>query len=270
VAPVERPPLAAFTGYDLRVGGRAFALALIAFVVAALVTAATDEGNVAWGIRAGRTLPIAPACAALGTLIAIVPARARGEVRALEALGRAPWQAALGAVAGGVTAALVAAAAMASIRAIDVTGFFPVAARGADYRFADGAFVDATGALRVAADGTLAHIGDAAESAASGLPEHGRAAAALATALSGLALPLLLARLLVTRPLPETGRTTRDERQRVLAAAGLTAASAIAAIILFHAAAARRIPALVAACPTALLLAGALAYYGGAVWPRRE
>src|SRR5437879_4797490 len=89
------------TTWDTRVAARALVLGALAFAVAWLVTATTDEGGVAWGVRAGRTLPIAPVCAALGTAIALAHLRARGEVRALEALGRAPWENALAAVCGG-------------------------------------------------------------------------------------------------------------------------------------------------------------------------
>src|SRR4051794_23815483 len=100
------------TSWDLRAFGRAFALAGLALAIAWLLTAATDEGGVPWGVRAGRTLPVAPACAALGAWIALLPARARGEVRALEALGRAPWQSGIAAGLGGAALAVCAAAAM--------------------------------------------------------------------------------------------------------------------------------------------------------------
>ena len=54
------------TRWDARVFARSAVVAGLALGLAWLVTAATDEGGVSWGERAGRTLPLAPACAAIG------------------------------------------------------------------------------------------------------------------------------------------------------------------------------------------------------------
>jgi len=260
------------TGWDLRVAVRALALAALAFAVAWLVTAATDEGGIGWSVRAGRTLPMAPACAALGTWLALVPARRRGEVRALEALGRATWENAFGGVAGGAVVALVAAIAMAAAPRVTVDGFFPVVARGASYVYTEGVFVERAHGLRVEPGGALSQEPAAEQDSWNeGLPRHARAAAALATALSGVALPLIAAFVLLARPLPEVGaapraRGRRDAAPSIARALAAVAASVLVTIVLFQAAAARRIPALVAVLPAAVLLAGAVFRYGGERW----
>ena len=259
-----------WTGWDARIASRALTLGALAFAVAWLVTATTDEGGVAWGVRAGRTLPIAPVCAALGTVIALAQVRARGEVRALEALGRAPWQNALAAVLGGAATAIVAASVMASSAKVDVDGFFPVARHGVAYRYEAGGFVDRASGWRIESDGAITRVDadPAAVTAAAALPSHARHAAALVTALSGLALPLLAAHVLLTRPLAAGSgtRRTRFGRGSPTRAFGVVALSALATIMSFHAAAVGRVPALAATLPTAVLLGVALFRYLGDAW----
>src|SRR5258706_6393188 len=89
------------TRWDANVLSRAAIVAMLALVLAWLVTAATDEGGVAWGERAGRTLPLTPFCAAIGAWGALAAVRSRGEALALEALGRPPAEVAMAPVAGG-------------------------------------------------------------------------------------------------------------------------------------------------------------------------
>src|ERR1700722_9478623 len=95
-----------WTVWDTRPLARASLAAARARGLAWLVTAATDEGGVAWGERAGRTLPLAPLCAAVGAWAALAPVMARGEAAALGALGRSPAQIAAAAVGGGAKGAL--------------------------------------------------------------------------------------------------------------------------------------------------------------------
>src|SRR5260221_5419738 len=105
------------TRWDANVLSRAAMIALLALALAWLVTAATDEGGVPWGERAGRTLPLAPLCAAIGAWGALAAVRARGEALALEALGRSP---------GGITAAAVGG--RAGVGLVAASGLRPVAA----------------------------------------------------------------------------------------------------------------------------------------------
>jgi hypothetical protein len=252
--------------WDARVFLRAAAAAALALGMAWLVTAATDEGGISWNDRAGRTLPLTPACAALGAWAALAPARARGEALALSALGRSHVQVAAPAVAGGALVAIVAAAAMSAVRSVDVTAFFPRAALASAWVWTGDSFVDRAQGLRVGADGAPVQLAGEAGAVAADVPPYGRAAAALATAVAGIALPLVLAHDLLARsPAGSRGRGARDRRRfRDEAIAMLATASAVAAsLALFQAAAARHVPALLGAVPPALLLVFAVQRYRG-------
>jgi hypothetical protein len=244
-------PCGAVTAWDLRAFARALSLAGLLLVLAWLVTAATDEGGVAWGVRAGRALPLTPACAAAGAWIALAPGRARGEILALSSLGRAPWQNALGAAIGGAALALSAATAMAAAPSVDVSGFFPVAGHPTEYVYDGATFVDPARGVRIEADGSFTKL-DADDAAAvarpDAVPRHGRAAAALATALAGVALPMLASMVLLAR-------------SSAARAIGLVFVAVAVMVVLFHAAAALRLPALVAPVPAAILLAVAAAVF---------
>ena len=223
-----------------------------------LLTAATDEGAIGWGVRVGRSLPLAPVCAMLGAWTALLPTRARGEILALAALGRTPWQNARGAIAGGFAVAAIAAAAIAWAPPVDVAGFFPVAPGGDDYAFVAGAFVDPAAGVRIERSGApvaLASAHAAGTPRAPAIPGHGRAAAGLATALTGLALPMIAA------------STGRGRRARTAIGVG---ALAVVTTLLFQAAAAARVSALAAILPTAALLAIAVSRYYPARWKTTE
>jgi hypothetical protein len=252
--PYRRLPVRV-TAWDVRLFGRAAGMASAAFALAWLVTATTDEGGVAWAERVGRTLPLAPLCAAIGAAVALAPVRSRGEARALAALGRPRLEVAAGAVAGAALTALVAATLLGLVRAIDVAGFFPTATHASAWRWDGAAFVDAARGLRVAADGAPQRIGGAETASRAALPATARAAASLTTALAGIALPLLVAHALLGRA---AGR--RFDRVDVVSAIVATAAVA-ASVVAFQAAAARRAPAMLGVVPAALLLAFAIRRY---------
>jgi hypothetical protein len=237
-------PLFAITVWDAKQAGGAALFAGLAFALAWLVTAATDEGSVASSVRVARTLPFAPACAALGAWLGQARGWAKGEGRALAALGRGPLASSGAAVAGGAAVAWVAAAAMGFGGVADVSGFFPVA-RAPDVYVADGggAFIDTVSGYRVESDGSLVAptaIGAGPTGSLPALlPPHAKAAAALWTALAGLAWPLLVAR---------ARRASRVATALVLA--GMTSAS----VLLFHAAAVRLVGAMTAVVPALALV----------------
>ena len=253
------------TRWDAVVFLRAAALAGVALAVACLITAATDEGGVPWGERAGRTVPLTPVCAAVGAWGALAPVRARGEVRALEALGRSRMQIAVAAIAGAAAIALLAAGAVGALRAVDVTGFYPSTSHRNAWRWEGDSFVSPTRGLRVEADGSPVRVGPPAEAPPlEKTPPAGRAAASLATAFAGVALPMLLAQLLLER------HAGPSAQQRLGSSGGpgsarwpalASAAAVVGSLMLFQAAAARLVPALLAALPPAALLAFALARY---------
>jgi len=249
-------------------GATALALGLVW-----LVTAASDEGGISWGERAGRALPLTPVCAAIGAWAALAPIRRRGETVAMAALGRSRAQVGAAAVAGAALVSLVAAVAVGLMPAVDATAFFPRAAHASTWVWQGGSFVDLTQGLLVDAGGAPVPLAAKAWTAASILPNHGRAAAAVAVAVAGVALPLLLAHPLLggvnasasqggepDAPAPR-GRGLRHGRSgelpALLASGGVLAASTV----LFQAAAGGRVPALLGAAPPVLLLAFALERY---------
>ena len=65
------------TVWDLRTFARALGATLLGIAVVWLVTAASDEGQLTAGVRAGRTLPLAPLCSAIGAALALGTARVR-------------------------------------------------------------------------------------------------------------------------------------------------------------------------------------------------
>ncbi len=244
--------------WDARNAGRAALVTGLALVVVTLATAASDEGGVAWGVRVGRSLPLAPICAAFGTWLALAPARTRSEMLALETLGRAPQLNALAAVLGGAAVALACALAVASVPRLDVTGFYPTVLKSDDIRFEDGHFVDRSRGATFASDGSFTKL--PSDPAAGGwkgsandvaVPRSGRPAAALAIALAGLALPILAACI------------RRRAWPRMTAAVALTVP---ATVLLFHAAAAHRLGAYAAALPSLALTLFAVVSYRHWAW----
>jgi hypothetical protein len=250
------------TRWDALVLLRAAVAATLALVVAWLITAVTDEGVSAWAERAGRTLPLAPLCAAAGAWGALAQVRARGEALTLQALGRSRAEVAGAAVLGGAAIALVAAFGMGAAPSVDVAGFYPTAPHAASWRWRDGAFVAYRLGLRVGEDGAPERIESPTDPPVpAGIPRGGRAAAALSTALAGIALPMLVAHVLLS-PKTHTGRARRRKVAVDQASAWIAAGTAAAAsIILFQAAAAHRSPAMLGVLPPALLLAFAAGRY---------
>jgi hypothetical protein len=226
---------------------------LLALGLAWVVTAATDEGGISWGERAGRTLPLTPACAAVGAWAALAPGRARGEALALAALGRSRAQVAAAAVVGGALAAFVAAVTIGLMRAVDVAAFFPTAAHASTWVWQEGAFADRAQGLLVGVDGAPVPLTPEAWAVAASIPRFGRAAAALAIASAGLAVPMVLAHALLA-PREAAGRG---------AVAGMLASGAavLGSIVLFQAAAAGHVPALLGGAPPSVLLAFAVLRY---------
>jgi len=140
--------------WDLRLFWRTIALAGIAVVIVAIVEAITDERGLATAGTGGRSigvLPLMPVAAAAAVLIALAPASAAGELRALAALGCSPWRARLATIVAAVTMTLVAAAGVA--RGRDVSALFPPPIPAGDVRVeatAEGvAFVSARRRIRV-------------------------------------------------------------------------------------------------------------------------
>lgn len=264
------------TRWDLRVAAQAALLAGIGLTVTWLVTAASDEGALGWGTRAGRTLPLTPLAAAVGAWGALARVRTRGEGTALAALGQAPPRTAAAAVAGGAVVGLLASLLIGTVPAVDVSGFYPVATRNAAWQWHDGAFEDAMQGLRVDANGAIVRLTPAPGSGLQRIPPGGRLAAALATALATLALAALAGRaalgsaatrrrIVAPRVAPRATPRVTIRRTSVGLQLGSQAVVAVGfgavSVVLFQAAAAGRIGALWAVVPGGLLLAFAAERY---------
>jgi hypothetical protein len=247
-----------WTRWDTLGTVRASGLALFALGLGLALTAATDEGNVAWGERIGRTLPLIPVCAAIGVWGALAPVTSRGETVALEALGRTRAQVAGAAVAGGAGVAVIAALAMIATPGLSVDGFYPTVTHTVSWVWRDGTFVDTAHGVQVGADGApgRTEVFEATPGRLPSVPEHGRAAAALSMALVGIALALLVGDALLDRP--ASRRRQRDLRRSRFAFLALLGATVVSTIVLFQAAAVRRVPAMAGALPPTALLAAAI------------
>jgi hypothetical protein len=251
-----------WTDWDTRAFARGGSIAAVSLFLVGVVTAASDEGGLGWGVRAGRTLPLAPVCAAVGAWLALAPARARGDDRAMASLGRSPWEREAAAILGGAAVAFLAALSIASVARIDVGGFYPRAEESMHFhRSPSGVgFTSGDGRWTIDADGAPAlssgRVAEAEEAAGAGIPPRGRAAAALATAALGLALPMLVAR-------------ARSRRATAFALA-VIGSGALFTILAFQAAAAALASALVAPLPPLLLLAVAASRYRAGAWLRAK
>ncbi len=247
------------TSWDLRTLLRAFAAALLGIAVVWLVTAASDEGHLTIGVRAGRTLPVAPLCSAVGAALALGTTRVREEVRALEALGRSPAETARTAALGAALPSILVAIAIASSAAIDVSGFYPRPPRGETFVFADGVFTSPSLGVSIDAEGAPKPLATASAGATSdeGLPAGARVAASLATGSAGIALALVAARSTLRTSMLD--RRQRRRRRAVALAEVLTCV--LVTLVAFQAAAARLAPAALATVPPIALLAVALWAY---------
>jgi hypothetical protein len=238
------------TAWDRRIAQSTLGVTVLAFVVGILLTAATDEGGVAWRERAVRTLPLLPACAALGTFLTLRAARRKGELRVLETLGCSEWRCAAPAVLAGALGTAVGVVVAVRFLHADVAPYFPRV-------HADGVlveptrFLDAVRGIAIAQDGTLAHASSTAPEAPVDLPSGARGAVALVTLLAGLALPALVARL---------------ARRDALAATVGVIVLGSGCILLFHASAVGWISPYAAAIPMVLLLAAVALRYRQPSW----
>ena len=261
----QRPVLLRFaTRWDFVVLSRAAGVTLLVLALAWLIAAASDEGGIAWSERAGRVLPFAPFCGAIGVWAALGPVRARGEARALEALGRTRGQVGAAAVAGAAIVAVACAIVIGLVPSVDVAGFYPTATHPSAWRFQDGRFEDTVRGLWIGEDRAPQQTQNV-EGAGPGparawaVPRHGRAAASLATAFAALAMGLIAARMLLAAPaLPL--RKGELFRSHLFDGAACSLAIASSAVV-FQVAAARHAPALSGAAPMLILLGFSVSRY---------
>ncbi len=232
--------------WDIRLLLRAGTVSAVALGLAWLITAATDEGGISWTERAGRTMPLTPACAAIGVWIALAPVCARGEALALGALGRSRAEVVAAAILGGALVSLLAAAAVAWSSGAEVAAFFPRAAHSSSWVWRDGFFVDRAEGILLRTDGAPVSMTPEGWETGEAVPRYGRAAAAGAIAVAGFAVPMVFAH----AQLGQGDGARRDIVVAVLA----SSAAALGSIVLFQSAAAGHVSALFGVAPPLLLL----------------
>ena len=215
----------------------------MAVLLTLLVVAATDAGG-SWPSRLGMTAALAPLCGAVGTLAAVRVAAARGELRALAALGAEPGRVVLGALAGGSALGLLGPLVAASGLA-DLDGLFPRPPAARLWTIEGVGLHEVTLGLHVGAHGDLA------------LGAPSVVASALAAGTTGFTLAALAAAAIAAPAWLSVARASPARRAAVGAAA---VALAIAA---FQGVAAGRVP------PVALVLGPAVLALDGFYARRR-
>lgn len=154
----ERAPRSpAWTRWDSLVAQRAFGATALLVVISIIVTAASDEGGVAWRERITRSVPAWPLACAGGVAIVIARARRRGETRALESLGATPRRIRRPATMGGVFGVL-AALGVAAAMAVPLGSLYPQPPADLGLEPEGDAFVSVAAGRRVEADGTVVDL----------------------------------------------------------------------------------------------------------------
>lgn len=108
-----------------RQAASALAIALMLSAALLLISAATDEGGVAWATRASRIVPLLPVPAAGAHALTLYRAARRGETRALEAVGVEPFSWQIWVALAALVPAFLGALTLAL--GTDDAGLFPVA-----------------------------------------------------------------------------------------------------------------------------------------------
>lgn len=228
------------SAYDRSLARRALGIAALVGCVVLIVVTATDEGG-GFSKRAALCAALAPAAGGIGALAAARIARARGESRALEALGADPFRVMRGAVLGGaIIAAIGPALVLAQVA--DLEPLFPrPATPSAWIAEPDGGMRDAIRGTRLGPGGTLEVAARSPEAFAGAPIGERRAAVGIALMILAVAAPLV-----ATREGRSSGRAV------------FAALLVIAMIAAFQLVAAGRARAFVVCVPPLVLLAHAL------------
>lgn len=154
-------------------------LGAVLFAIATAIVTATDEAYSTLGHRISRLCALAPVVAALAIAIVVSQSKARGEVRALMALGLTPERTVRGATIAGLALGAVAIGLLASPWA-DPRSLFPAVTVDAAWVLENGALVEAGAGVRVQADGMLVLLEPRGSGPAGFLPSRAAAIAAIA------------------------------------------------------------------------------------------
>jgi hypothetical protein len=237
------------TAYDSLLARRAAALGMAFGVLVFLAMLGTDDAASTNAGRLGRLAGLSSLAGGGGAFLALAQARARGEARALSAIGLPPARTAFGAVTGGAVVGLFGAA-LGLVPGVDLTPLFPHALPlGAGWVFDEGVWLDHASGLRVANDGAVTALAVGSNGNGGVLAGAPVAATIAALALAALAVPLWAT---------AQGPTPRR--------AGVSFVVASAVVFVFHLVAAHRIGAMMLVVPPLLLLADGVALHRGAAW----
>ena len=223
--------------WDRRLGARAAGIACVVTVVILMVVAATDEGG-PWPQRLGMTAALAPVAGALGALASVRIAAARGELRALAAMGAGPLRATLGAVIGGAAVGIVGPFA-AAVGLADLASLFPRPPAAHAWILEGSGLRETTLGITVDASGTLG-LGARAAASLPPVPPGATGLAVLALVLSAVVGPAWLVR----------GEGGSPARRAAVGAAAIAAAIAAFQMV----AAGRLSPWALVAAPVVLLV----------------
>jgi len=238
--------------WDARVALRSAAIGTLTLLVALLVTAVTDEGGISWIERSGRIMPVAPVCSAIAAWAVLAQAASRGETLALAALGRSDIRTAVPVALGAAAVSIATSIFIAMGPGVHLDGFFPAAIHANAWFLRGETFVDLPRGVAVAVDGRPIFLPDNIPPPSFENPTGARAAASVVTFVSGLALSLLAARLVLVgaHSTPLSNGLPRSRTQIYLVCAFAVALTAF----LFQSSASGRTPALLAVMPPLVLL----------------
>lgn len=141
--------------FDRSLFRRSLGIVMLLGLLGLGVMIATDEIGSTPRMRLSRLIAIAPGLIALGEGIVLAQARARGEIRALTALGASPFRATRGARVAGWFLGLVGVALLLSPLA-DPTPLFPAVVRSTPWLAFGSSLADPASGARVTADGMVA------------------------------------------------------------------------------------------------------------------
>ncbi len=176
--------------WDVRLGLRTLSLSLVTVGLAFVVDAVTAERGLPGAPPSIGVWPVVPLAAAVAAAIAVVPARAAGELSSLVALGAEPLRTRAAAVA--MAAALsVLAGGVFAVRG-DVASLFPAPMLASDVHVAGERFVSPRKAVAVDEKDTLIRLREAPPLVPTASPAYRRVGAGLALGLAGLSLALYL------------------------------------------------------------------------------
>jgi len=212
------------TPLDRSLFGRATLAAAAGTIVVAGVVVLTDEASSTLGMRLARLAALGPAVSAVAVLGVTAHTRARGELRAVEALGAPPWRAAQGAAWAGWLAAVLGLVLLV-LPLADPSSLFPVLPALVPWELEPGGHAARAAGVVVADTGRLSF--DAARVSAEQAAPPSVLHALLCIGPIGLLVPAW-----AVTPMPVLVRAT---------SVGFSAAGAI---VLLHGVAASRAPAL--------------------------